>query len=149
MDTQTKPVAVVTGGRQGLGRGCARALAERGFDLVIVDLHHDDTARETVASLEKSGARAAFLQGDIARIEGHADLAQAAWNAFGRIDCLVNNAGVTRDNLLARISEDQLARETAHGRLNDTKAFIRWLWETEALEKLLRILAHPNSRAPE
>lgn len=89
-----KPVAVVTGGRQGLGRGCARALAEKGFDLVLIDLHEDDTARETVAALQGLGARVQFLKGDVADLDGHAALAQAAWDAFGGIDCMVNNAGV-------------------------------------------------------
>ncbi|MGH1356259.1 MAG: 3-ketoacyl-ACP reductase [Thalassovita sp.] len=94
MTKQKRPVAVVTGGRQGLGRGCAMALAARGFDLVLIDLHEDDTARQTVADLQAAGAQVAFLQGDLANIDGHADLAQAAWDAFGGIDCLVNNAGV-------------------------------------------------------
>lgn len=94
MGSENKPVAVVTGGRQGLGRGCAKALAERGFDIVVVDLHDDDTAQSTLADLQAMGARAAFLQADISDIDDHAALAQRAWDAFGRIDCLVNNAGV-------------------------------------------------------
>lgn len=92
--TRTKPVAMVTGARQGLGRGCAMALAERGFNLVLVDLHDDDVSRETVGTLQSKGAEVSFLQGDIADLDRHADLAQAAWDAFGGIDCLVNNAGV-------------------------------------------------------
>ena len=89
-----KPVAVVTGGRQGLGRGCAMALAGRGFDLVLIDLHDDETSQETVAALQAEGAEVCFLQGDVANVEGHAELAQSAWDAFGGVDCLVNNAGV-------------------------------------------------------
>lgn len=94
MSTREKPVALVTGGRQGLGRGCAIALAQRGFDLVVVDLHEDKVSQATVAQLETIGARVQFLQGDIADIAAHATLAKAAWDTFGGIDCLVNNAGI-------------------------------------------------------
>lgn len=94
MTQRRKPVAVVTGGRRGLGRGCAMALAERGFDLVLIDLHEDGAARETVAVLSAKGASVHFLKGNIAEMDGHAALAQAVWDAFGGIDCLVNNAGV-------------------------------------------------------
>ncbi|MCB1381891.1 MAG: 3-ketoacyl-ACP reductase [Notoacmeibacter sp.] len=89
-----RPVAVVTGGRQGLGRGCAMALAARGFDLVLIDLHDDGTARATVDAAKSAGAGVHFLKGDIADLSSHAALAQAAWDAFGGIDCMVNNAGV-------------------------------------------------------
>ena len=89
-----KPVAVVTGGRQGLGRGCARALAARGFDIVLVDLIDDDTARQTLAALEALGARTRFIAADIAELDRHAAVARQAWEAFGGIDCVVNNAGI-------------------------------------------------------
>lgn len=91
---EKRPVAVVTGGRQGLGRGCALALAARGFDLVLIDLHDNATTQATLAQLRAAGAQAAFLQGDVADLDAHADLAQAAWDVFGSIDCMVNNAGV-------------------------------------------------------
>ncbi|PCH99049.1 MAG: 3-ketoacyl-ACP reductase [Rhodobacteraceae bacterium] len=89
-----KPVAVVTGGRQGLGRGCALALADRGFDLVLIDLHDDEVSAQTTAMLQGRGAKVCFLQGDVSDLDGHAGLAKSAWDAFGGIDCLVNNAGV-------------------------------------------------------
>lgn len=96
---KTRPVAVVTGGRQGLGRGCALALADRGFDLVLIDLHDDEISKQTVAEVKEKGADVKFLQGDIADLGGHAHLAQAAWDALGGIDCLVNNAGVAPKQL--------------------------------------------------
>ena len=94
MSQRSKPIAVVTGGRQGLGRGCATSLAKRGFDLVVIDLHDDDVSRQTVSKLQDLGAQVAFHQGDIAAIEGHEGLVRAAWDAFGGIDCVVNNAGI-------------------------------------------------------
>ncbi len=94
MEQQRRPVALVTGGRQGLGRGCALALADRGFDLIIVDLHDDETSKETLSLLEAKGAKAHFLQCDISDVDGHAALVDAAWALFGGIECVVNNAGV-------------------------------------------------------
>lgn len=98
-DIRTKPVAVVTGGRQGLGRGCAMALADRGFNLVLIDLHDDEVSKKTVTEIQAKGADVKFLQGDVANLDGHAHLAQAAWDAFGGFDCLVNNAGVAPKQL--------------------------------------------------
>ena len=89
-----KPVALITGGRQGLGRGCANALADKGFDLVLIDLVEDATGAQTVADLRQKGAQVQFLRGDISALDSHAELAQQSWDCFGRIDCLVNNAGV-------------------------------------------------------
>lgn len=89
-----RPVALVTGGRQGIGRASALALARQGFDLVLVDLHEDARARDTLAELRALGAQADFHRADIARLDGHAALVEAVFAPHGRIDCLVDNAGV-------------------------------------------------------
>lgn len=87
--------ALVTGGRQGIGRGVALALAEAGFDVVINDLVADAAAAETAAAVTALGRRAAVVAGDIADLDGQERLVAAAWDRFGGIDCLVNNAGVS------------------------------------------------------
>lgn len=89
-----RPVALVTGGRQGLGKACALSLARKGFDLVIADLARDERTEETLAELAAAGAGVTFIEADIARTEAHAELTERAWSAFGGLDCLVNNAGV-------------------------------------------------------
>ena len=89
-----RPAALVTGGRRGIGRGCALALAAAGFDLVLVDLERDDDAEQTLAGIAERGGRGAFLVADITDLGRHAPLIDAAFEAFGRLDCLINNAGV-------------------------------------------------------
>ncbi|MFO1069922.1 MAG: 3-ketoacyl-ACP reductase [Geminicoccaceae bacterium] len=93
--TRQKPVALVTGGRRGIGAGIAVALAGAGFDIAIVDLEEDDAAGRTLDAVAAAGAKARFLRGDIADVAGHDALLDAAWVAFGSVDCLVNNAGVS------------------------------------------------------
>jgi NAD(P)-dependent dehydrogenase (short-subunit alcohol dehydrogenase family) len=88
------PVALVTGGRRGIGAAIAQALAGRGFDVAVVDLERDDQAERTLAAIEALGRRAEFLVGDIADIGAHAALLDKVWASFGTLDCLVNNAGV-------------------------------------------------------
>ncbi|MDB5805080.1 MAG: 3-ketoacyl-ACP reductase [Betaproteobacteria bacterium] len=89
-----QPVAFVTGGRRGIGRGIAYALAQNGFDVVVNDLVEDGDVAETLQGVAALGRKAKFVAGDISVIESHAALADAAWAAFGTVDCLVNNAGV-------------------------------------------------------
>jgi 3-oxoacyl-[acyl-carrier protein] reductase len=91
---ETRPVALVTGGRRGNGRGSALALAAAGFDLVLVDLERDQDAEETLARITDRGGHGAFLVADIADLGAHERLVDDAFEAFGHLDCLVNNAGV-------------------------------------------------------
>ena len=90
-----RPAALVTGGRRGIGRAIAYALAGAGFDGLVTDLERDADAEETLAGIEDRGGRAAFHAADVADLGGHAGLVDAAFAAFGRLDCLVNNAGVS------------------------------------------------------
>lgn len=92
--TSSSPVAFVTGGRSGIGRGISWSLAEAGFDVVINDVLDDEDTRVALLGIEERGRRAAFVPGDISDPETSTSAADAAWNAFGKIDCLVNNAGV-------------------------------------------------------
>ena len=94
MTARRAPVAAVTGGRQGIGRGIAHALAEAGFDVVVLDLEQDAVAEETLAGIRARGRDAVFVAGDIAAIERREAMAEALFAAFGTLDCLVNNAGV-------------------------------------------------------
>ena len=84
----TRPVAIVTGGARGIGRASAEALAETGFVVVVADL-----AAEPPHGLGL-GPAFAYQACDIADLETHQPLVDAALEKFGRIDCLVNNAGV-------------------------------------------------------
>ncbi|KQZ00105.1 3-ketoacyl-ACP reductase [Pseudolabrys sp. Root1462] len=90
-----RPRVFITGGRRGIGRGVAYAFAEAGYDVAINDIVRDEAAEETLAGLRQRGAGAAFIEGDIADLSGHPRLIDAAWGAFGSIECLFNNAGIT------------------------------------------------------
>lgn len=89
----TRPAAIVTGAARGIGLACAEALADAGFDILVADLaeKHDDSVASNIA---RRGAKFAYARCDIADLANHAPLVDAAMRAFGRIDCLVNNAGV-------------------------------------------------------
>jgi NAD(P)-dependent dehydrogenase (short-subunit alcohol dehydrogenase family) len=88
-----RPAALVTGARRGIGRATCIALAEKGFDVVGVDISEEGAA-ETRAGVEAAGRDFVFLRGDIADTEAHAALVEAAWDAFGGLECLANVAGV-------------------------------------------------------
>jgi len=88
------PVALVTGGRRGIGRGIAYALADAGFDLVINDIEFDAATSATLEAIAARGRRAKFVLGDIAAIESHDAMLDQVWSLFGTLDVLVNNAGV-------------------------------------------------------
>jgi NAD(P)-dependent dehydrogenase (short-subunit alcohol dehydrogenase family) len=87
-------IAFVTGGRRGIGRAIAYALADYGFHVVINDLERDAAAEETLAGIAERGGKAAFVTGSVSDIDGHERIVSEAWDAFGPLSCLVNNAGV-------------------------------------------------------
>ena len=123
--------AVVTGSSRGIGRAVACALAEAGFD-VCVNCSSESSlpaARELAAELEADcGVRAIAVAANVADAAEAAALIDAAHEAFGRIDVLVNNAGITRDGLLARMKEedfDAVVNVNLKGTFNCCKAAAR------------------------
>ncbi|MBV9443045.1 MAG: 3-ketoacyl-ACP reductase [Acidobacteriaceae bacterium] len=91
------PTALVTGAIRGIGRACAIALAKSGFHILLNDLPegHSASARdELISEITACGVEGSFHGGDIADIDQHARLIDAACSRWGSIDCLVNNAGV-------------------------------------------------------
>ncbi|ESZ65767.1 3-ketoacyl-ACP reductase [Mesorhizobium sp. M0615] len=89
----TRPAAIVTGGARGIGLACAEALADAGFDILVADLANDP-AKRLVENIIARRSKFAYHRCDIASLPDHASLIDAATHAFGRIDCLVNNAGI-------------------------------------------------------
>ena len=89
----TRPAAIITGGARGIGLACAEALADAGFDILVADLA-EQTPDGLAGAITARGAKFAYVLCDIANLSAHTALVDAAMRAFGRIDCLVNNAGV-------------------------------------------------------
>ena len=101
-----KQTAIVTGGSRGIGRAVAMRLAKDGMNLVINYRGNSAAAEETERLCRELGAEVLLVQGDVSRAEDCEKLATKAKEAFGRVDVLVNNAGITRDGLLARMTEE-------------------------------------------
>jgi len=87
-------VALVTGGRRGIGLAVAEGLAADGFDVAITGTRDDDVAKAAVARLEAAGAAASFVAGDVSAVGDHARVLDAVEAALGPIDLLVSNAGI-------------------------------------------------------
>jgi 3-oxoacyl-[acyl-carrier protein] reductase len=98
--------ALVTGGGRGIGRAIALRLGKMGAAVVVNYRFDEASAKAVVETIEQGGARAIAMRGDVSE-SGVADqLVKATAEAFGKIDVLVNNAGIIRDGLLVRMSDD-------------------------------------------
>ena len=99
-------VAVITGAGRGIGRAIAVRLAKDGYSVVINYRSSKGKVEELLAEIEGFGGRALAVAADISREDEAKKLIDEAIKEFGRIDVLVNNAGITRDNLMLRMSEE-------------------------------------------
>ena len=110
MSAEAKPfsgrAAVVTGATRGIGRAIALELARRGSDVALNYVQSAEAAEGLKSEIEASGVRAFAARCDVASTEAAAEMVKQVKDAFGRIDFLVNNAGITRDNLILRMKEE-------------------------------------------
>ena len=120
-------VAIVTGASQGIGETIARDLAAEGAAVVLVDIQIDKL-ESVVRSIVDAGGRAEAHQADVADTAAAERIAAAVAAAHGRIDHLINNAGITRDGLLMRMKEedwDAVLRVNLKGTFSFSRAVLR------------------------
>jgi len=98
--------AIVTGSARGIGRAIALQLAKSGLNVVISDIDFDQ-AQETSRELEELGIKSFPLKTDVSKMEDVQTLVKTTVEKWGSIDFLVNNAGITRDNISVRMSEEE------------------------------------------
>lgn len=98
--------ALVTGAGRGIGRAIAVELARHGYHILVDYAGNTSAAEETVALCQAEGVDAFAVQADVSDEEAVKGLVKSALERFGRIDVLINNAGITRDNLMLRMSAE-------------------------------------------
>ena len=121
-------VALVTGASRGIGRACALALAARGAAVAVNFNASGEEAEGVVAEIVARGGAARAVQGDVSRLDDAHAVVRAATAAFGRVDVLVNNAGSTRNALLASMREedwDAVIQQNLKSVFNCSKAVLR------------------------
>jgi 3-oxoacyl-[acyl-carrier protein] reductase len=100
-------VAIITGGAQGIGKSIAEKLADEGAKIVIVDVQ-EESAKKTAEELAKEKNTETFsLKVDVSLSQETEEMIKKTVEKFGKIDIIVNNAGITRDNLLIRMSDEE------------------------------------------
>ncbi len=132
MEFQDKTV-VVTGSTQGIGREIAMKFATEGANLIVNGINvpeQEELAKSACAEIEKLGGHGAYILGDVSKPEDTDALIKFAMETFGKIDVIVNNAGITRDNLIMRMSEaewDSVLSVNLKGAFNVIKSASRTL----------------------
>jgi len=135
-------VAVVTGATRGIGRALAVELARRGASVAFNYARSAEAAETLKAELEGMGVGALAAQCDVADTEAAAGMVKSVKDAFGRIDFLVNNAGITRDNLILRMKEedwDAVVDTNLKGAWNFSRAALRHMLRQEGGGSVLNI----------
>ena len=100
-------VALVTGAGRGIGKAIALRYAQEGADVAFTDLAINEAVEETVKELEAMGVKAKAYASNAANFDETHEVVKQVVEDFGRIDVLVNNAGITKDGLMMRMSEAQ------------------------------------------
>ncbi len=100
-------VAVVTGAARGIGKAIAIKFAQEGANIAFTDLNIDDNAKATEAEIASLGVKVKGYASNAADFEDTHKVVDEIMKDFGRIDVLVNNAGITRDGLMMRMTEQQ------------------------------------------
>ena len=104
--TENKKTALVTGASRGIGKACAIELAKAGYDVAISYAGNEEAANKTVAELKDLGVQAKAYKFDVSDKEACAKAVEEVLSDFGKLDVLVNNAGITRDGLFMRMSAE-------------------------------------------
>jgi len=121
-------VAVVTGGGRGIGRAVAVRLANEGANVAISYRSNDTTAEEVAEEVREAGVLCETFKGDVASPEDVGVLFEGVGETLGKVEILVNNAGLTRDNLMMRMKEeefDEVLRTNLKGTYLCTRAALR------------------------
>ncbi|MDE7090443.1 MAG: SDR family NAD(P)-dependent oxidoreductase, partial [Bacteroidales bacterium] len=100
-------VALITGASRGIGKAIALRLAGEGANIAFTDLKEDENMQAVVKELEALGVKAKGYASNAADLNQTLQTVEAIMADFGRIDVLVNNAGITKDGLLLKMSEEQ------------------------------------------
>lgn len=127
--------ALITGATRGIGRGIATTFAKQGANVAFTFNSSVEAAQELEKELESYGVKAKGYQSNAAKFDAAQELAANVLKEFGTIDVLINNAGITKDNLLMRISEadfDQVIEVNLKSVFNLTKAVIRPMMKQRA-----------------
>lgn len=130
MTSTKRPVAIITGGRRGIGLGIAKALAAGGFDIAVTGVGDPLESDPALSEIQALGAGVLYLKADLAALASHQATVDAVNAHFGRIDCLVNNAGiasVVRGDFLDLTPEnfDTIVNTNLRGTIFFTQAVVR------------------------
>ena len=123
-------VAIVTGGAQGIGKAIALTLARHGVNVVVTDVNLE-RAQETVQEIEALQVRSLAIKANVADVSAAEQMVKETVDKLGKIDILINNAGITRDNILLRMKPeewDQVMEVNLKGTYACTRAALKFMF---------------------
>ena len=99
-------VALVTGAARGIGKEIAMCLAKEGFDIALNYRSESDSLNQIKEEIEANGVKCFLVKADVSKFEDSENMVKEIIDEFGKIDVLVNNAGITKDTLFLRMKEE-------------------------------------------